>query len=89
MPKYQPRSNFKNSPAYIDTMDETRTIVPFGTVRNNRQRARVYFEAGNGQPEYAGVTVIPVKMLDDRTVEQHKLTHSQHVGFLLKVDEKK
>jgi hypothetical protein len=83
------RSSPKSGPAYVDVLDPTRTVVPFGTVRSGRVSCRVFFDVSAGRQEYAGQTVLPVKLFDDRTMDEHKLSHSQHVGFLLKVEEKK
>lgn len=83
------RPSHKNGPVFVDVLDPTRTVVPFGKVKGNKIGCRVYFEGSGGRQEYAGVTALPVKLFDDRTVDEHKLSHSQHVGFLLKVEEKK
>lgn len=82
------KSNKSYSPVFIDVMDPTRTVEPCGRPSQGKVACRVYFEGVGGKPEYVGKTLIPTKLFDDRTVDEHKLTHSQFVGFILKVDEK-
>lgn len=81
----------KVGPVYVDLIDNSRLVEVASKViergpDKGKVKCRVYFDETGGKtpPVYHGQTKINAKLFDDGTAEEHTLTRSQRVGFLLK-----
>ncbi len=88
--KHSSKPSRRQGPIFVDLMDETRFVEPVGTVQKGRDKGKiickVYFDENGGKsaPVYYGMTNLPAKLFDDGSAEQHKLSFSQQIGFLIK-----